>query len=259
MGSIPTSPSERGRHNVIVVRVFGARHAVALAAPALVFGYLLAGQVSTQSARSELTVRYNTPLIEAAGALRREQTDLKGQLADLRGRLDEVQRAAAVQSGTLGELSSQIDDLKARAGLTAVVGEGVSVVLDDAKSPATTRQQDLEKSICHSTDITDIVNAGWKGGAEAIAINDERMVGTSSVYCVGSTIMVNGTLMSPPFSVLMIGPQASLMRVFDDPSELRDIKQRNEIHGLGFRVTRQREVRVTGFTGSLAARYATPR
>lgn len=242
-----------------MLRGFGPGHALAFTAPAILFGYLLANQISAQGERSQLTVRYNTPLIEAAGALQKEQTDLKEQLAQLRARLDEVQRSAAARSGELGELARQIEDLKLRAGLTALVGEGIAVTLDDAKLPAVPRQPELEKSICHSTDITDIVNSGWKGGAEAMAINQERIVGTSSVYCVGSTIMVNGTLMSPPFVIVMIGPQAALMRVFDDPNELRDIKQRSEIHGLGFKIARQREVRVPAFTGSLGARYATPK
>ena len=240
------------------MRSVRAGHVLALTLPALLFGYLLANQVSTQSERSALTVRYNTPLIDAAGALQKEQADLKAQLADLRGKLDAIQKAAAAQSGAAGELSRQIEDLKLRSGMTPVVGEGIAVVLDDSKLP-TIAKQDLAKAICHSTDITDIINTGWKGGAEAIAVNDERIVGTSSVYCVGATIMVNGTLMSPPFTILMIGPQASLLRVFDDPGELRDIKQRSEVHGLGFRVVRQREARLPAFTGSVGSRYATPR
>jgi hypothetical protein len=47
------------------------------------------------------------------------------------------------------------------------------------------------------------------------------------------------------------------MRVFDDPSELTDIKQRADT-GLGFRVSRQREIRLKSFTGTLGARHATP-
>ena len=118
--------------------------------------------------------------------------------------------------------------------------------------------QNLDRSICHSTDLTDIVNTAWKGGAEAIAINDERIVSSSSVYCVGSTIMVNGTLMSPPFNVTVIGPQNALLSAFDDPNQLQDIKQRRDVQGLGFRVTRASAVHVPAYTGALNVRYGTP-
>lgn len=233
----------------------GARHLLALTLPALLLGYLVAAQVSTQNASSQLAVRYNTPLIDAVNALQNEQNDMKAQLAALRAKLDAIQAATATRSGTAAELARQLAEQKLRAGLVPLVGEGVVVALDDAKGVVNART--LEKSICHSTDITDIINSGWKAGAEAISVNDERVVGTSSVYCVGSTIMVNGTLMSPPFAVAIIGRQDRLLRVFDDPSELTDIKQRRELHGLGFSVSRQREVRVPAFTGGLGAHYAT--
>jgi uncharacterized protein YlxW (UPF0749 family) len=103
------------------------------------------------------------------------------------------------------------------------------------------------------------VNQAWRGGAEAIAVNDERIVGSSSIYCVGSTIMVNGTLMSPPFSVVVIGPQNDLLATYDDPTQLRDIKQRRDVYGLGFRVSRASGLRVPPYGGALNVRYATPR
>jgi uncharacterized protein YlxW (UPF0749 family) len=239
------------------VRQLGLRRALALFVPALIFGYLVANQAVTQGERSALAVRYNAPLVNAADALQKEQNDLKTQLAELRTKLDEIQKASATQTGIVGDLSRQIEGLQARSGLVAVGGEGVIVRLDDAHAAATAK--DVEKSICHNTDITDIVNTGWRGGAEAIAVNGERLVGTSSVYCVGSTIMVNGTLMSPPFTIAMIGPQSQLMALFDDPRELADIKSRGQLNGLIFQVSRQREIVVPAYTGSLGARYAVPR
>ena len=131
------------------------------------------------------------------------------------------------------------------------------IVLDDARGASAAK--DIEKSICHNTDLTDIVNQAWRGGATAIAINDERIVGSSSIYCVGSTIMVNGTLMSPPFNVLVIGPQNELLAAYDDPSQLRDIKQRRDVYGLGFRVSRAVNLHIPPYRGALNVRYATPR
>ena len=195
-------------------------------------------------------MRYNAPLTEAAQTLQIEQNTLKGQLADLRRQLDAIQASASTQSGATRELQGRIDELKARAGLTPVSGEGVVVHLEAARQvPASTK--DLDKSICHATDLTDIVNTAWRGGAQAIAVNDERIVGTSSVYCVGSTIMVNGTLMSAPFRVVAIGKQDQLLGTFQDPAQLRDIKQRNEAHGLGFRVTRAAGLQAPAYNGPL--------
>lgn len=234
------------------------RSALALLVPALLFGFLLAAQWQTQVERSQLAVRHNAPLTDAARSLQAEQSALKTQLAELRAQLDLIQANASTQSGTTRELQARIDELKSRAGLTAVAGDGVVVDLDDAKQgPASVK--DLDKPTCHATDLTDIVNTAWRGGAQAVAINDERIVGTSSVYCVGATIMVNGTLMSPPFRIVAIGRQDQLLGVFEDPAQLRDIKRRSEVRGLGFRVSRASALQVPAYSGTLAIRAAQPR
>jgi uncharacterized protein YlxW (UPF0749 family) len=234
------------------------QHSLALLVPALLFGFLVAAQWQTQRERSQLAVRYNAPLTDAAQALQKEQTSLKAQLADLRAQLDTLQSSTSTQSGAAKEIQAQIEQLKTGAGLTPVAGDGVVIQLDDAKA-SSAAAKDLDKSICHATDLTDIINTAWKGGATAIAVNDQRVVGTSSVYCVGSTIMVNGTLMSPPFNVNAIGPQNQMLGAFDDPSQLRDIKQRRDVQGLGFRVVRASAIHAPAYDGPLTVRYATPK
>lgn len=224
--------------------------------PAVLFGLLVSVQWRTQSERNELTVRYNRPLLDAANTLQNEQNTLKAQLADLRAELDRIQANASTQSDAAKQLQARIDTLKAVAGLNERSGDGVEVILDDARGA--TAAKDIETSICHNTDLTDIVNQAWRGGAEAVAVNDERIVGSSSIYCVGSTIIVNGTLMSPPFKVAVIGPQNGLLATYEDPTQLRDIKQRRDVYGLGFRVSRASGLRVPAYRGALNVRYASP-
>ena len=226
--------------------------------PALLFGLLVSVQWRTQQERSELTVRYNAPLLDAANSLQNEQNTLKAQLADLRKQLDDIQLGAASQSTASRDLQARVEELRSAAGLTQKSGDGVTITLDDARA-TTTPGANVDKAICHSTDLTDIVNVAWRGGAQAIAINGERVVGSTSVYCVGSTIMVNGTLMSPPFAVLVIGSQNDLLSAYDDPRELGDIKQRRDVYGLGFRVTRSSAIAVPPYGGALNVRYGQPR
>ncbi|HEV8229836.1 MAG TPA: DUF881 domain-containing protein [Candidatus Limnocylindria bacterium] len=233
-------------------------HSLVLLVPAVLFGLLVTVQWRTQAERSALAVRYNAPLLDAASSLQNEQTVLKTQLADLRAQLDQIQNSAAAQGGAARDLQARIDELKSVAGLNERTGDGVVITLDDARG-AVPSSRDIDKSICHATDLTDIVNQAWRGGALAIAVNDERVVGSSSVYCVGSTIMVNGTLMSPPFSIVVIGPQNELMSTYEDPSQLTDIKQRRDVYGLGFRVSRAGTLRVPPYRGALNVRYAIPK
>lgn len=233
------------------------QHAFALLVPAVLFGFLVTAQWQGQQERSQIAVRYNAPLTEAAFALQKEQNDLKAQLQDLRVQLDQIQANAATQSGATSELQTRIAELRAQAGLTSLVGDGVIVQLDDSHT-VVAGATNLDQAICHSTDLTDILNTAWRGGAQAIAVNAQRVVATTSVYCVGSTIMVNGTLMSPPFNIAVIGPQNRVLGGFDDPRQLKDIKARRDVQGLGFRVTRASAINVPAYDGALTIRVAVP-
>jgi uncharacterized protein YlxW (UPF0749 family) len=64
--------------------------------------------------------------------------------------------------------------------------------------------------------------------------------------------------MSPPFNINAIGPQNALLGAFDDPNQLQDIKQRRDVQGLGFRVTRASAIHVPAFSGALNVRFAEP-
>jgi uncharacterized protein YlxW (UPF0749 family) len=233
------------------------QHAFALLIPAALFGFLVTAQWQGQQERSSIAVRYNAPLTDAAFALQKEQNDLKAQLQDLRAQLDQIQSNAATQSGAASELEKRLAELKAQAGLSPLTGDGVMVQLDDSHTVAA-GAANLDQAICHSTDLTDILNTAWRGGAQAIAINAQRVVSSTSVYCVGSTIMVNGTLLSPPFNIAIIGPQNSVLGAFDDPSQLKDIKARRDVQGLGFRVTRANAINVPAYDGALTVRIAVP-
>ncbi|HEV2250799.1 MAG TPA: DUF881 domain-containing protein [Candidatus Limnocylindria bacterium] len=233
------------------------QHAFALLVPAVLFGFLVSAQWQGQQDRSSIAVRYNAPLTDAAFALQKEQNDLKAQLQDLRAQLDQIQSNAASQSGAASELEKRLNELKAQAGLSPVTGDGVMVQLDDSHTVAP-GATNLDQAICHSTDLTDILNTAWRGGARAISVNAQRVVSSTSVYCVGSTIMVNGALLSPPFNIAVIGPQNGVLGAFDDPNQLRDIKARRDVYGLGFKVTRANAINVPGYDGALTVRVAVP-
>jgi uncharacterized protein YlxW (UPF0749 family) len=232
-----------------------ARRGLLLLLPAFLLGLVMTSQWQTQQARSPYVSRYYPQLAEAAFSLQQEQDGLRDQLAELRSRLDEIQRQSASLGGEAAALQRQIEDLKPLAGLTALAGPGVVVTLDDARLPATAKN--IERSIVHSQDITDVVNAAWKAGAEAVSINGERIVGTSS--CVGATIQINGRLMSPPYVINVIGPGDELYGSLNDGDELADLRSRRDVNGFGFQVARAAEIRVPAYTGALLVRHVSVR
>lgn len=233
------------------------RFGLAFVAPMFFIGLLAIAQVQTQSTRTAYVGRYQVPLAEVAAVLRNEQEDLKSQIAALRGRLD----ALAEQDGGFDERSAAIhrdlEVLRARAGFTSLLGSGITATLDDARLPADAPRRSIELGIVHSQDLTDVINAGWQLGAEAISINGERITGTSA--CVGAVIQLNGTLLSPPFVVTMLGQGDALYAGLTDPRRLPDLKRRQSAFGLGWRVDRAVALTVPAYAGPLSIRYAVAR
>ena len=226
-----------------------------LAVPALVFGFFVATQWATfalPEAR-DVSIRYADPLSATATTLQNEQAELRTELSDIRTKLDDLQRASAQQSGSAHDLQARIDDLRTSAGLTELRGEGVQVTLDARGGTGT----DVRPP-CFAPDLTDIVNAAWRGGATAVAISGERFVASSSVYCVGGTIVVNGTIVSAPLLVSVLGAPASILAVLDDPEQLKDLKRRRDDRSIDLRVSRAPLVVVPAYRGAVAVRAANP-
>ena len=230
-------------------------HALVLLAPALLLGLLIGAQAQSQSGRPVAATRYNVPLVEAAVALQTEQHLLKAQLADLRAQLEAVGTQAAALDARAAALHEQVEGLGVQAGLTALKGAGVTVTLDDAHFSPNTPTRTLMLAIVHSNDITDVFNAAWKAGATGIAVNGERITGSSA--CVGAVIQLNGTLLSPPFAISIVGPADRLAAMLSDPQELRDIKQRHAAFGLGFDISRADALVLPPYSGPIRVRYAT--
>ncbi len=225
--------------------------------PAVILGVLVAAQWQTQARRTPLASRYQLQLAEAASTLQDEQTGLKAEVVRLRAELDAITAQSADVGGRSAAVKADLDRLRAYSGLSPISGAGVTVTLDDGRVPASAPARTIELAIVHSSDITDVFNTAWKGGAEAIAVNGERITGSSA--CVGAVIQINGTLLSPPFVVRIVGPPDRLLAAFNDPAALADQKKRHDAFGLRLEVARSASLDLPAYSGPLTVRFATAR
>ena len=188
--------------------------------------------------------------------LEAEQEELKATIAQLRSQLDAYQQQSTERTKMLEEIKTQLAGQKLRAGLLPVQGPGVRVVLDDgAQRMMPSGPGDY---LVHEYDIRDVVNLLWMAGSEAIAINQERVVASTSIYCVGSTVMVNDTRLSPPYVIQAIGLPDAQSEVLRNPSYLRDLKDRAARYGVQFNVTKAWNLKLPAYAGSFIIRYARP-
>jgi uncharacterized protein YlxW (UPF0749 family) len=101
-----------------------------------------------------------------------------------------------------------------RAGLTSVTGPGIMITLDDNHSGQKANpDDDPQQYIIHFENILNIVGELKAAGAEAIAVNGQRMITTSEIRCVGNVILVNTTRIAPPFEIHAIGSPSLMMNM----------------------------------------------
>lgn len=229
---------------------------VALLVASLAVGFGIAVQWRSQSRLPVSISEYSRQeSAETIVRLETEQAALKETITQLRAELATYQELAA-DTGTLAQLQAQLQAARALAGLLPLTGPGVQVVLDDSRLRMQPVPENVSAYLIHEYDLRDVVNLLWMAGSEAIAINDERLVGTTSIYCVGSTILVNDTRLSPPYLIAAIGDPDAQVDMLNNPLYLENLRQRAKIYGVQFTVSRQDELIIPAFDGGFRIEYA---
>jgi uncharacterized protein YlxW (UPF0749 family) len=190
-----------------------------------------------------------------AGLIDRQQqtaAGLRNQIDVLRRQINAIQADEARRQSSLAGQQQLLHQADLLAGLVEVHGAGLRVVLDDSdrKTSPTGNVNDL---VIHSQDIQAVVNALWRAGAEAVAVNDERLVSTSAVLCVGNTLLLNGTVHSPPYRIAAIG---ALRDHFDADDLVKALHNEANTFGLLFSIASDGNVVLPAYNGGTSLRYA---
>lgn len=128
----------------------------------------------------------------------------------------EVERTNSTQNNSeLSDLENTIKAGNKILGLSEVTGEGIKITLNDNQTiPLNAWYADVNELIVHDLDLMKIVNELKNVGAEAISINEQRIITTTAIECDGNVIMINGEKIGAPFEIKAIGLPASLINVY---------------------------------------------
>lgn len=138
------------------------------------------------------------------------------------------------------------------AGFTPVMGPGIIISLDDNPDPLRVGDN-ADDYIIHDKNLLFIINDLRGSGAEAISINDQRIVSSSEMRCAGPTILVNTTRVSPPFEIKVIGnPEVLETSMRNMGGELQMLEAR----GIKISIKKSGKVVIPALSGILAYHYA---
>lgn len=133
--------------------------------------------------------------------------------------INEYERSTGDKNDFSDILNEELKNANILLGKYDLKGEGIIITLDDSElSP--TEELPLKKLIVHDSDVLAIVNELNKAGAEAISVNDQRIIQTSEVKCVGPVIEVNNEKLAGPYIIRAIGNKDELFTKLNNDSEV---------------------------------------
>jgi uncharacterized protein YlxW (UPF0749 family) len=152
-------------------------------------------------------------------------------------------------------------ELAAEAGMDPVHGPGLVVTLEDAQRDANgrfPRDASPDDLVVHQQDIQAVLNAVWSAGAEAVQMQDQRIIATSVPRCVGNTLLLNGQTYSPPYRITAIGNADGMQAALAAAPLVTLYKQYVVRFGLGYREEVRPDVQVVGHSEPVRLHYAQP-
>ncbi|MDG9686307.1 DUF881 domain-containing protein [Streptomyces sp. DH18] len=198
-------------------------------------------------------------LIDRIDAETRAADTLESDVEELRSDVSERQRKALEQhGGDQGQLVALL------AGATPVEGPGVKLIVDDAKDTDQGGGGPRESTGFADTgrvrdrDMQRVVNGLWESGAEAIAINGQRLTALSAIRAAGDAILVDNRPLVPPYTVLAVGDGKKLVIAFQDSADGQYLQALKESFDIRTSISDQAEVRLPA-APSLIVRTAEPK
>ncbi|TAM62954.1 DUF881 domain-containing protein [Mycobacterium sp.] len=172
--------------------------------------------------------------------LNAEREALAGKIDAAHGRSSDAALAAMLRRSA---------QLAGEADMNAVHGPGLVVTLEDAQRDANgrfPRDASPDDLVVHQQDIQAVLNALWSAGAEAIQMQDQRLIASSVPRCVGNTLLLNGRTYSPPYTITAIGNSAAMQAALAAAPLVILYKQYVVRFGLGYREEVKSDVQIVG-------------
>lgn len=154
-------------------------------------------------------------------------------------------RAQVANSGTDTENSSnELQENNTLLGYSEVTGQGIVITLKDAN--ITSVLGNATDYVVHDGDLLEVVNALKNAGAEAISINDQRIVNTTAITCAGNIIKVNKEKIGSPFIIKAIGLTEKLKGALTMPGGYLEILEND---GVQVKVEEVDKIEIPKFDG----------
>jgi uncharacterized protein YlxW (UPF0749 family) len=171
------------------------RSQLLVAAVAFLLGLLVVVQIRAQAGGDRLAALSAQDLTLLVGNLNAENDRLRSEIAGLNRQLDSLESGGTRGTASVAEIRADLERIRVWAGLDPVAGDGIQITVRGPMS---------------APDVEDVINELRNAGAEAIAIDDVRVVTGTVVGGTPGGLSVDDTPLNDPFTIRAVGVQESL-------------------------------------------------
>lgn len=175
----------------------------------LVLGYIIAFSyhlTQSENEKTEMTgkqwerdIELRTQLVE----LEEKNRALQKELNKKQERVREIEKEMSQEAQIYFNLAEDAEKYRMFLGKVKVKGKGVEVTLADGDYNP--EEENVNNYIVHEHHVFKVINELYISGAQAIAINGQRLSHNSYIICNGPVIEIDGRQHPAPFIISAIG------------------------------------------------------
>jgi uncharacterized protein YlxW (UPF0749 family) len=187
----------------------------------LLVGLLLATAFAQTRQRASSAAAAREALVAEVEQRSAANDEAQARLDQQRAAVQRAQRQVLALSGAGTELADRLSRLEASTGAAPVTGPGMVVRLDDAPGNGNGDGSDADPrtDVDNSGRVTDrdlqtVVNEVWAAGAEAVAVNGQRLTALSAIRSAGDAVLVDFRPLTPPYRIEAVGDPHKLRETF---------------------------------------------
>ncbi len=202
---------------------------------------------------SQISKRVETLQQDLKTELEKNENYLQ-QIVQLQNDLSKYREQVTESGGATKILKEELNRAETIAGLTDVSGNGIIVTVKDAsRQNAEDMVFEDGMGIVHDVYILTILNELRAAGAEALSVNDERILATSEVRCAGPTVSINNTKVAAPYEIKAIGNTETLESALRMPG---GALEQASYYGVDVSIKKSNKLLVKKHTGTTNFKYA---
>ena len=192
-----------------------------------------------QKRETELRTEYST--------LKDKSSEMKQQLEEIQNTTKEYTDQSSDVQATMDLLKSDVDKARCDLGYTDVKGPGIILTIADGKNAANDKEQ-----VITYNDLIMAINELKYAEAEAISLNDERVVNNSFVANISEYMVMNDNRISGPYTIKVIGDSKNLESVINIKGGIKDYL---ESYNKQISYTVENEVYINKYNGNVEINF----